>query len=51
MCRTLEIVPDQKKSDFYRGFLAAYEKYMQKEARKHHEFAKRFIKDPDSIDW
>ncbi len=46
-----KIVPDQKKSDFYRGFLAAYEKYMQKEATKHEKFSKRFIKDPDSIDW
>ena len=51
MCRTLKIVPDQKKSEFYRGFLAAYEKYMQKEVKKHQNFAKRFINDPDSIDW
>jgi len=50
MCRTREIAPDQTKSDFYRGFLAAYEKYIQKEKKKHESFAKRFI-NPDSIDW
>ncbi|HEX8128327.1 MAG TPA: hypothetical protein VF527_04435 [Pyrinomonadaceae bacterium] len=49
-CRPLKIVPNQTKSDFYRGFLAAYEKFKQKEAKKHEEFAKRFV-DPDSIDW
>lgn len=51
MCRPRKIVPSQTKSDFYKGFLAAYAKYMQKESRKHEKFAKRFIKDPDSIDW
>ncbi len=51
MCRALKIVPDQTKSDFYKGFLAAYAKYMRKESKKHKEFAKRFIKNPDSIDW
>ena len=50
MCRTLEIVPDQTKGDFYRGFLTAYSKYLQKEKKKHENFAKRFI-NPDSIDW
>jgi hypothetical protein len=50
MCRTLEIVPEQTKSDFYKGFMAAYLKYLQKEKKKHENFAKRFI-DPDSIDW
>jgi len=49
--RVLEIIPDQTKRDFYRGFLAAYAKYMQKERKKHESFAKRFIEDPDSIDW
>jgi hypothetical protein len=49
--RPLEIVPHQTKRDFYRGFLAAYAKYRQKEHKKHETFAKRFIKDPDSIDW
>lgn len=47
----LKIVPDQTKRDFYRGFLAAYAKYMEKEHKKHELFAKRFIRDPDSIDW
>lgn len=41
----------QTKRDFYKGFLAAYEKYRRKEHKKHEIFAKRFIKDPDSIDW
>lgn len=50
MCRTLKIVPNQTKSDFYKGFLAAYAKYLQKEKRKHENFAKRFI-NPDTIDW
>jgi len=50
MCRTREIVPDQTKSDFYRGFLTAYAKYLRKEEKKHAKFAKRFI-NPDSIDW
>lgn len=49
--RPLEVVPDQTKSEFYKGFLAAYEKYRQKEAKKHDKFSKRFIKDPDSINW
>ncbi len=50
MCRPLEVVAGQRKSDFYRGFLAAYAKYLQKEKKKHEKFAKRFI-NPDSIDW
>lgn len=50
MCRTLEVVPHQTKSDFYKGFLTAYAKYLQKEKKKHEDFAKRFI-NPDSIDW
>lgn len=41
----------QTKRDFYKGFLGAYKKYMSKERKKHENFAKRFIKDPDSIDW
>lgn len=50
MCRSLEIVPDQTKSDFYKGFLSAYAKYLQKEKKKHENFAKKFL-NPDSIDW
>lgn len=42
MCRTLEIVPDQTKGEFYKGFLTAYAKYLQKEKKKHENFAKRF---------
>ncbi len=50
MCRALEVVPNQTKSEFYKGFLAAYGKYLQKEKKKHENFAKRFI-NPDSINW
>lgn len=49
-CRPRKINPKQTKSEFYSGFLLAYQKYLQKEAKKHEEFAKRFL-DPDSIDW
>jgi len=47
----LKISKRQTKRDFYKGFLAAYEKYRMKERKKHENFAKRFIKDPDTIDW
>jgi hypothetical protein len=47
----LKIIKRQTKRDFYKGFLAAYEKYRQKERKKHENFARRFIKDPDTIDW
>jgi len=47
----LKTIKGQTKRDFYKGFLAAYEKYRQKEHKKHENFAKRFIKNPDSIDW
>jgi hypothetical protein len=50
MCRSLVVVPNQTKSEFYIGFLAAYGKYLQKEKKKHENFAKRFI-NPDSINW
>ena len=49
--RDLKTNSSQTKCDFYRGFLAAYEKYMKKEHKKHENFAERFIKDPDSINW
>ena len=47
----LKIIRTQTKRDFYKGFLVAYEKYRQKEHKKHEKFSSRFIKDPDSIDW
>lgn len=47
----LETIKGQTKRGFYKGFLAAYEKYMNKERNKHENFAKKFIKDPDTIDW
>ncbi len=50
MCRKLKIAPKQTKCEFYRGFLAAYEKYRRKEVTKHDKFAKRFV-NPDAIDW
>jgi hypothetical protein len=50
MCRARKIVPKQMKKEFYRGFLTAYAKYMEKEKKKHENFAKRFM-DPDSINW
>lgn len=50
MNRERTISPKQTKSEFYKGFLAAYNKYLQKEQKKHKEFAKSFI-DPDTIDW
>lgn len=49
--KELTISKEQTKSEFYKGFLKAYEKYLQKETRKHAEFKKRLITDPDSIDW
>ena len=48
---SLTVNPKQSKKDFYRGFLAAYNKYMNKEATKHEKFSKRFIKDLNSINW
>lgn len=50
-CRPLKVDPSQTKRDFYKGFLAAYEKYRLKEYKKHENFAKRLIKEPDSINW
>lgn len=41
----------QTKSEFYKGFLKAYEKYRQKEELKHQKFSRRFIEDPDTITW
>jgi len=46
-----KIVENQTKRDFYRGFLAAYDKYRRKELNKHEKFSKRFIKDLDTINW
>jgi hypothetical protein len=47
----LKTIKDQTKRDFYKGFLVAYEKYRQKEHKKHENFSMTFIKNPDSIDW
>jgi len=51
MSGPLKIVKNQTKRDFYRGFLAAYDKYRRKELNKHEKFSKRFIKDLDTINW
>lgn len=47
----LKILPRQTKRDFYRGFLEAYNKYRQKERKKHERFSKRFISNLDTITW
>ena len=47
----LKVIKRQTKRDFYKGFLTAYDKYLTKERKKHENFAKRFIKNPDTIDW
>jgi hypothetical protein len=39
------------KKDFYVGFLKAYDRYRQKEHKKHTDFSMRFIKDLNAIDW
>ena len=49
--RLLKTLSNQTKREFYKGFLAAYAKYGQKEHRKHERFSKRFITNLDSIDW
>ncbi len=46
-----KIAENLTKRDFYRGFLAAYDKYRQKEIKKHEKFSKRFINDLDTINW
>ena len=47
-----DLIVDEKqtKRKFYKGFLIAYDKYLQKEKKKHEAFAKKLI-DPESIDW
>jgi hypothetical protein len=51
MSSPLQVVEDQTKRDFYRGFLAAYNKYRQKELNKHERFSEKLIKDLDAINW
>ena len=51
MNSALNIVKTQTKREFYKGFLAAYDKYRQKEIKKHEKFSKRFIKDLAMINW
>jgi len=47
----LKTIQKQTKRDFYKDFLVAYEKYMNKERKKHENFSQKFIKNPDTIDW
>jgi hypothetical protein len=47
----LIVLRKQTKCEFYKGFLTAYEKFRKKENLKHEKFSRKFIKDPDSIDW
>jgi hypothetical protein len=47
---TLVVLAKQTKKEFYKGFLMAYAKYMDKEKKKHERFSKLFI-DPNEIDW
>lgn len=49
--RPLILDKSQSKRDFYVGFLEAYEKYREKERKKHEAFSQRFIEDVDRIDW
>lgn len=49
--KPLELIPNQTKREFYKGFLMAYAKFMGKERKKHEAFSKTLIKDPDIIDW
>jgi len=49
--KTLEVNQKLTKKDFYEGFLSAYEKYRNKEIRKHEKFSERFIKDVFLINW
>ena len=47
----LVVIEGQTKCDFYKGFLEAYAKFRKKEDVKHDKFSRKFIKDPESIDW
>jgi len=47
----LKTIPVQTKREFYEGFLLAYEKYRQKEYKKHERFRLRFITNLAGIDW
>lgn len=50
MCRPRKILPQQTKRQFYKGFLRAYDTYLEKEKKKHENFKKKFI-DPKTINW
>jgi hypothetical protein len=47
---TLVVLTNQTKKEFYKGFLVAYAKYLEKEKKKHERFSKLFL-NPDNIDW
>lgn len=47
---TLVVLSEQTKKEFYKGFLVQYDRFIEKERKKHERFSKLFI-DPDTIDW
>lgn len=47
---TLMVLAEQTKREFYKGFLTEYDRFREKERKKHERFSKLFI-DPDTIDW
>jgi hypothetical protein len=49
--RDLVVIKKQTKRDFYKGFLKEYARYRNKEHLKHEKFSKRFIKNPNTINW
>lgn len=48
--KELKIDKTQTRSEFYKGFLAEYEKFRQKESNKHAKFSKTFLSIEDVID-
>jgi len=47
----LIVIEGQTKCEFYKGFLKEYGRFRDKENRKHEKFSRKFIKDPETIDW
>lgn len=45
----LKTNPKQTKREFYEGFMIAYQKFLEKERRKHERFSSLFIRDLDTI--
>ena len=49
MPKPLKVDKAQTKKDFYIGFQKEYDRFIEKERKKHEGFKKKFIKDIDSI--